>query len=136
MGQITGFLGVAAAALIFGTQGLTLEQVDFAETYQPGSVKRPPNPLPVEWLVCWGWIWLSSKSFATNRVARAKYCKSPITFAQETSLFPVEPSCTSWYGTRPKPLRISGSVLDSCQLRQPSDAKPGRHQPGNSLCHV
>jgi hypothetical protein len=33
-------------------------------------------------------------------------------------------------------LRIRGSVLDFCQLRQPSDAKPGRHQPGDSLCHV
>src|SRR5215470_16978491 len=33
-------------------------------------------------------------------------------------------------------LRIRGSVLDSCQLRQPSDAKPSRHRPGDSLRHV
>jgi hydroxylamine dehydrogenase len=32
-------------AAVHGTQGLTPEQVNFAETYQPGSVRRPPNPL-------------------------------------------------------------------------------------------
>ena len=36
---------VPSWAAVHGTQGLTPEQVNFAETYQPGSVRRPPNPL-------------------------------------------------------------------------------------------
>jgi len=31
-------------AAVRGEQGLTPEQVNFAETYQPGGVKRPPHP--------------------------------------------------------------------------------------------
>ena len=34
-----------AWAAIHGEQGLTPEQVAFSETYEPGGVKRPPNPL-------------------------------------------------------------------------------------------
>jgi hydroxylamine dehydrogenase len=31
-------------AAVYGEQGLTPEQVEFAEKYQPGGVKRPPHP--------------------------------------------------------------------------------------------
>ncbi len=35
----------AAWAAVFGSEPFTAEQVSFAEKYQPGSVKRPANPL-------------------------------------------------------------------------------------------
>lgn len=34
-----------AWAAVHGEQGLTPEQVNFSETYQPGGTRRPPNPL-------------------------------------------------------------------------------------------
>lgn len=34
-----------AWAAVYGEQGLTPEQVNFSETYQPGGSRRPPNPL-------------------------------------------------------------------------------------------
>ncbi len=37
--------GAPAWAAVYGEKGLTPEQVNFSETYQPGSTRRPPNPL-------------------------------------------------------------------------------------------
>jgi len=34
-----------AWAAVYGEKGLTPEQVNFSETYQPGGTRRPPNPL-------------------------------------------------------------------------------------------
>ena len=37
-----------AWAAIYGEKGLTPEQVNFSETYQPGGTRRPPNRKPVD----------------------------------------------------------------------------------------
>ncbi len=34
-----------AWAAVYGEKGLTAEQVNFSETYQPGGTRRPPNPI-------------------------------------------------------------------------------------------
>src|SRR5215469_6184297 len=69
-----------AWAALYGEKGLTPEQVNFSETYQPGGTRRPPHPfvqLYIAGLICGGRQFTRS---TTSLIALLRWhlCFSPI----------------------------------------------------------